>query len=68
MLRSAEIEYEVPNKSLNHLEDFEETDSILKRLMPVLSSFLGKNFELWAIKMEGLLGSVDLWNLSKKLL
>ena len=27
----------------------------------MLPSFLGKNFELWDIKMEGLLGSVDLW-------
>ena len=29
--------------------------------MPVLPSFSSKNFELWAIEMEGLLGSVDLW-------
>jgi hypothetical protein len=26
-----------------------------------LPSFSGKNFKLWTIKMEGLLGSVDLW-------
>lgn len=42
-------------------EEFTEADIILKRLMPVLPSFSGKNFELWTIKMEGLLGSVDLW-------
>ena len=29
--------------------------------MPVLPSFSGKNFDLWKMKMEGLLGSVDLW-------
>lgn len=29
--------------------------------MPVLPIFSGKNFKLWAFKMEGLLGSVDLW-------
>lgn len=34
--------------NLDQLEDFK--DAILKRLMPVLP---GKNFELWAIKMEG---------------
>jgi hypothetical protein len=34
----------------------------LKRLIPVLPSFSGKNFKLWAIKIEGLLGSVDLWH------
>lgn len=29
--------------------------------MPVLPIFSGKNFKLWAIKMEGLFGSVNLW-------
>ena len=29
--------------------------------MPVLPSFSGKKFDLWKMKMEGLLGSVDLW-------
>ena len=29
--------------------------------MPFLPSFSVENFELWEIKMEGLLGSVDLW-------
>lgn len=29
--------------------------------MPVLPIFSGKNFKLWAIKMEGLIGSVNLW-------
>ena len=29
--------------------------------MSVLPSFLGKNFDLWKMKMKGLLGSVDLW-------
>lgn len=43
----------------NQPENF--TDIVLRQLMPVLPSFSGKNFELWAIKMEGLLGSVDLW-------
>jgi hypothetical protein len=33
----------------------------MKRLMPVLPSFSGKDFDLWKMKMEGLLGSVDLW-------
>ena len=47
--------------NLDQPEDFAEADVILKRLMPVLPSFSGKNFELWAIKTEGLLGSVDLW-------
>jgi hypothetical protein len=42
-------------------EDDKEIGEILKRLMPVLPSFSGKNFNLWAFKMEGLLGSVDLW-------
>jgi hypothetical protein len=43
-------------------EESEEIDEILKILIPVLPSFSGKNFKLWAIKMEGLLGSVDLWH------
>ena len=42
-------------------EDDKEIGEILKRLMPVMSSFSGKNFKLWEFKMEGLLGSVDLW-------
>jgi len=50
-----------PNEDLNQIEEFEDTDAILKRLMPILPIFSGKNFKLWAIKMEGLLGSVDLW-------
>ena len=29
--------------------------------MLVLPSFSGKNFDLWKMKMKGLLGSVDLW-------
>jgi hypothetical protein len=33
----------------------------LKKLIPVLPSFSPKNFKLWAIKMQGLLGSIDLW-------
>ena len=43
-------------------EEVEEIDEILKRLMYVLPSFSGKNVERWTIKMEGLLGSVDLWH------
>ena len=50
-----------PNEDLNQIEEFEDTDAILKLLMPVLPIFSGKNFKLWAIKMEGLLGSIDLW-------
>jgi hypothetical protein len=42
-------------------EEFEEKSAILKRLMPILPYFSGIFFKLWAIKMEGLLGSVDLW-------
>lgn len=42
-------------------EEHEEIGDILKRLMSVMPSFSGKNFKLWAFKMEGLLGSVDLW-------
>jgi hypothetical protein len=33
---------------------------MLKRLIPVLPSCSGKNFDLWKMKMEGLLGSLDL--------
>jgi len=56
-------EYEMiqPTVDLNQQEEFEDTDAILKRLIPVLPIFSGKNFKLLAIKMEGLLGSVDLW-------
>lgn len=46
---------------LEQIDENEEVDEILKRLMPVLPSFSGKDFEIWAMKMEGLLGSVDLW-------
>jgi len=46
---------------LEQIDENEEVDEILKRLMPVLPSFSGKDFETWAMKMEGLLGSVDLW-------
>lgn len=42
-------------------EDHEEINEILGRLMSILPSFSGKHFNLWAIKMEGLLGSIDLW-------
>jgi hypothetical protein len=35
----------------------------MKRLMSVLPSFSGNDFDLWKMKMEGLLGSVDLWEL-----
>ena len=60
-------EYEMlqPTVDLNQQEEFEDTDAILKRLMPVLPIFTGKNFKLWAIKMEGLLGSIDLWICSR---
>jgi hypothetical protein len=46
---------------LEQIDEDEEINAILKRLMPVLPSFSGKNFDLWKMKMEGLLGSVDLW-------
>ena len=53
--------YENHNAQVDQInEQFEELGSILKRFMSVLSSFLGKNFKLWEIKMEGLLSSVDL--------
>jgi hypothetical protein len=46
-------------------EDDKAISEILKRLMPVLPSFSGKNFNLWTIKMEGLLGSIYLWKFVK---
>jgi len=46
---------------LEQIDEDEELNAILKRIMPVLPSFSGKNFDLWKMKMEGLLGSVDLW-------
>jgi hypothetical protein len=48
---------------LEQIDEDEEINAIMKRLMPVLPSFSGKNFDLWKMKMEGLLGSVDLWEL-----
>ena len=48
---------------LEPIDEYEEINAITKRLMPVLPSFSGKNFDLWKMKMEGLLGSVDLWEL-----
>ena len=50
-----------PTVDLNQQEEFEDTDAILKQLMPVLPIFSGKGLKLWAIKMEGLFGSVNLW-------
>jgi hypothetical protein len=38
---------------------------MLKRLIRVLPSFSGKNFDLWKMKMQGLLGSLDLWEFVK---
>jgi hypothetical protein len=46
---------------LEQIDEDEEINAIMKRLMLVLPSFSGKNFDLWKMKMEGLLGSVDLW-------
>lgn len=34
--------------------------------MLVFPIFTGKNFKLWAIRMEGLLGLVDLWEFVQK--
>jgi hypothetical protein len=42
-------------------DDDKEISEILKRLIPLMPSFSGKKINLWTIKMEGLLGSVDLW-------
>jgi len=42
-------------------EEVEEINEILKRSMLVLPYFSSKIFEQWTIKMERLLGSVDLW-------
>ena len=64
---SAVVEELIPYEDKDQIADLEkinedeEIDEILKRLMPVLPSFLGKNFDLWKMKMKGLLGSVDLW-------
>lgn len=61
-------EYEMlqPTIDLNQIEKFEDTNAILKRLMPFLPIFSGKNFKLWAIKMEGLFGSIIYGNLFKE--
>ena len=48
---------------LEQIDEDEEINAMLKRLIPILPSFSGKNFDLWKMKMEGLLGSVDLWEL-----
>jgi hypothetical protein len=66
---SAVVEELIPDGDQDQIADLEQIDedeeinAILKRLMPVLPSFSGNNFDLWKMKMEGLLGSVDLWEL-----
>ena len=59
--QNVEEKYEMPDINLNHSKEYEETNAILKRLMLDLISFSHKNFKLWEIKMEGLLGSIYLW-------
>jgi len=49
-------------EDMNQHKEFEDANAILKRLMLFLLIFSGKNFKLWAIKMEGLLGSINLWH------
>jgi len=61
VLSLEELILEDHNANLDMNEEHEEIGEILKRLMPVLPSFSGKNFKLWVFKMEGLLGCVDLW-------
>ena len=46
---------------MDQINEDEVIDGILKRLMLVLPLFSSKNFDLWKIKMKGLLGSVDFW-------
>ena len=66
---SAVAEEHIPDGDQDQIADLEQIDEdedlnkILKRLMSVLPSFSDKNFDLWKMKMEGLLGSVDLWEL-----
>ena len=38
---------------LEQINEDEEIDEILKRLMPILPSFSGKNHDLWKMKKKG---------------
>ena len=64
---SAVVEELIPYEDKDQIADLEqinedeEIDEILRMLMPILPSFSGKNFDLWKMKMKGLLGLVDLW-------